>query len=293
MTHASPARPLLIAQLTDLHLGFERDRADEPNRLRLDKVVAAIGALDPAPDLIVVSGDLVEHGDAASYARVREALAPLRAPVRLMLGNHDARAAFAAAFADVPLSDGFLHHVVEEAGLRCILLDTLEEGRHGGAFCATRAAWLSARLAEAPDAPTLIFLHHPPCVTGIPWMDVDPAEPWLERLRGALAAGRNVVGLVSGHLHRAIAARWAGLPVTVAPSVAPRVALELGPIDPDKPDGRRLIVDGTPGYALHRWDGEALVSHFVLIDDAPAVAFYDEKLRGMIAEMAAERPGGR
>src|SRR3546814_6377909 len=40
--------------------------------------------------------------------------------------------------------------------LRFIILDTLEEGRHGGAFCDVRARWLADRVAEALDRPTVI-----------------------------------------------------------------------------------------------------------------------------------------
>jgi hypothetical protein len=31
-----------------------------------------------------------------------------------------------------------------------VLLDTFEPGRHGGAFCEARQAWLTAALDEAP-----------------------------------------------------------------------------------------------------------------------------------------------
>src|SRR3546814_7660429 len=41
-------------------------------------------------------------------------------------------------------------------------LDTFEQGRHGGAFCERRAAWLAAQLSAHRTTPTLIFMHHPP-----------------------------------------------------------------------------------------------------------------------------------
>src|SRR3546814_16483896 len=62
--------------------------------------------------------------------------------------------------------------------LRFIILDTLEEGRHGGAFCDVRARWLADRVAEALDRPTVIVLHHPPIDTGIEWMTTGLNEPW-------------------------------------------------------------------------------------------------------------------
>ena len=84
------------------------------------------------------------------------------------------------------------------------MLDTLEEGRHGGAFCETRAAWLAARLDEAPERPTLIALHHPPIDTGIDWLTERPDAPWIARLHDVLVGRPNIVGMIAGHVHRPI-----------------------------------------------------------------------------------------
>ena len=278
---------MLIAQISDVHLGFAADGRDEPNRRRLDAVVAALAAARPAPDLLFVTGDLTEHGDVTSYEAVREALAKVACPVHYMLGNHDSRAGFAQVWPG-QYQDGFLQYVVDTPALRCVVLDTLEEGRHGGGFCAVRARWLAARLAEAPDCPTLVLLHHPPMPVGVAWMDVDPAEPWVRRLGEALAGHAQVVGLVTGHLHRAIASTWRGLPVAVCPSSSPGLALDLTPIDPAAPDGRAMIADDAPGYALHRWDGEHLVTHFATTAE-PVLVRYTEALQPMVASMVAER----
>jgi 3',5'-cyclic AMP phosphodiesterase CpdA len=54
---------MLIAQITDIHLGFEPDTPDEFNRLRLDRTVQALLEMDPRPDLLLATGDLVDRGD--------------------------------------------------------------------------------------------------------------------------------------------------------------------------------------------------------------------------------------
>ena len=80
-----------------------------------------------------------------------------------MMGNHDVRETFRQVFPEVPTHDGFVQYVVDQGPLRLMMLDTLEEGRHGGGFCETRAAWLRRRLAEEPARATVIvFMHHPP-----------------------------------------------------------------------------------------------------------------------------------
>ncbi|HUQ13773.1 MAG TPA: phosphodiesterase [Novosphingobium sp.] len=281
---------MLIAQLTDIHLGFEPDSPREFNRVRLDAALAALVALDPLPDLMLATGDLVDRGDVASYARLREAFEALPFPVHFALGNHDIRANFAAVFPEAGFTDGFLQYVLDTPALRIVVLDTLEEGRHGGAFCETRAAWLSARLDEERDKPTLIVQHHPPIEVGIAWMNTDPAEPWVDRLSECVAGRDNVIGLVCGHVHRAITTQWHGLTIAVCPSTAPQVALDLRPIDCDRPDGRPLIVADPPAYALHWWNGRELIGHYQTAEDHEVLARYDAGLQEMIRHMLAERP---
>ncbi len=285
-------RAVLIAQMTDIHVGFAPD--EKPEELNLTRFRATLKRLIEGPnrpDMLVLSGDITDHGDAESFAKTAALLADCPFPVVPMVGNHDSRAGLLGAFAQVvPAEGGFLHYVVEAGlGLRIICLDTLEEGRHGGAFCAARAAWLAARLAEAPDRPTLIFMHHPPVVAGIDWMDPAPDEAWICRLRAVLEAQRQVVAIHCGHLHRQITTRFAGIPLGVTPSVAPLVAMDLTPIDKDVPDGRELITTEPPTYALHRWDGEALVSHYERVGDWQVLARFHEGLQPMIEGMFAER----
>ena len=113
-------------------------------------------------------------------------------------------------------------------------------------------------------------------------MSVDPEEPWIARLAGALAGRAQVVGLVCGHIHRAMMTAWTGLSVTVCSSTAPQVALEFGAIDPDRPDGRPMIVADPPGYALHLWTGTRLVTHFESAGDHIALARYDAAMQPVV-----------
>jgi Icc protein len=282
---------MLVAQITDIHLGFDRDDPAELNRRRLDEVLRALAVLDPQPDLLLATGDLVDRGDIGSYRRLRTALTACRVPVHACLGNHDHRANFRTVFPDVPVADGFVQYVVDAAPVRFVILDTLEEGRHGGGFCTVRAAWLRATLAAAPDRPTIIGLHHPPFDTGIGWMTTHPDEPWVARLRAALDGHGQVVGLVCGHIHRTIVTHWAGVPLIVCPSIAPQVALTLAPLDPAVPDRRPLIVAEPPSYALHHWNGTAIVSHFDTAPTASILACFDERTQTMIRGIVGERPG--
>lgn len=281
---------MLLAQLTDIHLGFEPDHPGEFNQVRLDAVLAELAAMEPRPDLLLATGDLADRGDVDSYRRLRASFASLPFPVHWLVGNHDLRANFAEVFPETPEEDGFFQYVVETPTLRLVVLDTLEEGRHGGAFCERRAAWLAARLDEETKRPTLIVQHHPPIEVGIPWMNTNPAEPWVERLAACLEGRSNVIGLVCGHIHRAITTQWHGLTVATCPSTAPQVALDLRPIDPERADDRPLIVADPPAFALHWWNGRELITHYQTAEPHEVLARFDEGLKPMIRHMLAERP---
>jgi 3',5'-cyclic AMP phosphodiesterase CpdA len=211
----------------------------------------------------------------------------------LAVGNHDGRANFAAEFPGVERDpNGFFQYEAEFGSLRILVLDTLEEGRHGGAFCELRAAWLVERLAEKREQPTIIVLHHPPLDTGIPWMSALTHEGWVERLRVVLEPATQVKALLCGHVHRPIAATFAGKPLVVAPSTAPQVALDLEHVDPAHPDGRALIIGDAPGFALHDWDGERLLTHFEIAGPRNVLASYDSNLQPMMRAFLKERGTG-
>ena len=281
---------MLIAQITDIHLGFDRDNPREFNRQRLDRTLEALCALEPLPDLLIATGDIADDGDdRLSYARFREATDVLPFPVLHALGNHDSREPFLEIFPDTPTADGFVQYAIDQFPVRILVLDTLEPGRHGGAFCETRAAWLRERLDEMPDRPTAIVLHPPPIETGLSWMTENPDAAWVRRLAEAVSGRANIVAMIAGHLHRPIVTRWAGTILAVCPSTAPQVALDLAEIDPDKPDDRPMIVADHPCYALHYWNGRELISHFDTAEDHEVLARYTSKLQPLVRMLIDEK----
>src|SRR3712207_6102598 len=186
---------MLIAQITDIHLGFEPNNPDEFNRQPLDQKLRVLGGMTARPDLLLATGDLADEGeDEQSYQRLKEAMSGAPFPVLYAMGNHDSREAFLHQFPDVGSADGFIQYAVEDYPLRILVLDTLEVGRHGGGFCEIRAAWLKARLAEQPDRPTLLVLHHPPLETGLSWMGESEDAEWVGRLEEIVRNSPNIVG---------------------------------------------------------------------------------------------------
>ncbi|MBP6632270.1 MAG: phosphodiesterase [Kofleriaceae bacterium] len=266
-----------IAQLTDLHISDPTSVNETQLRTgpHLARAVAHLCGPALRPDCVLLTGDLVEHGRADEYARLRELLAPLPMPVFVVPGNHDDRAAMAAAFADhayLPQDGGFLHYAVDDAGpVRLVGLDTVVPGKPSGELCAERLAWLDARLAEQPTRPTLVFMHHPPFSTGIAAMDA-MGLAGADALAAVLRRHPQVERVACGHQHRPITRRFAGTVAMVAPATAHQLALTL-------PPGRELaLVMEPPACALHLWLGEAdgLVSHLSVIgSERPPYPLYD------------------
>jgi 3',5'-cyclic-AMP phosphodiesterase len=257
---------VLIAQITDMHIRPEGvlayGRVDTAPYLA--RAVQHLLGLKPRPDVVLATGDLVDAGSAGEYARLRALLAPLPMPVYLIPGNHDDRDALVAAFTDhryLPGGGRFIQYVVEDFPVRLVALDTLVPGKTGGLLCEERLGWLAARLAEAPDRPTVIFMHHPPFETGIEHMD----GYGLARSREFIEVVRDhpqVEGVLCGHLHRPIQARVGGTVASTAPSTAHQVVLDLEKGNP------LMFAMEPPACQLHLWrPGAGLVSHTSYIGD--------------------------
>ncbi len=286
---------MLIAQITDVHIGFDPDaKPEELNRTRFRATLDRLFAQPNPVDMLLVTGDITDRGDRESFTRTAEMLSECPFPVKALVGNHDTREELLHAFPDTAIDGhGFVQSAFVQEGLLVVMLDTVEPGRHGGAFCAKRRDWLIATLDAHEGTPAVIFMHHPPVVSGIEWMDPDPREQWIANLAAALEGrSEQVLAIHCGHLHRQLSARFCGIPLSVTPSVAPLVSMDLRPISADKADSRALITTEPPTYALHLWDGNSLASHYERVGDWEVIANYGPHLQPMIREMEREKGTG-
>lgn len=256
---------MIIAQISDMHLvpagTLAYGRVDTPGLLR--RCVARLLTLDPRPDVVLCTGDLVDGGSDEEYAYLRRLLAPLPMPVFVIPGNHDERGALRRAFADdgyLP-GEGFLQYVVEDYPIRIVALDTLVSGAPHGELCDERLAWLDDRLGEARERPTAVMLHHPPFITGLEHMDRMGLRH-SDRLLAVIGRHPQVGRLLCGHLHRFIQTRVAGTLALTAPSSAHQLALTLGP-------GRRgAWIEEPSAFLLHDWSEAAgLVTHLAYVEE--------------------------
>lgn len=259
---------LRFAVLTDLHFvpagqtiyGFDP-------RACLARALAFLQTL-PRVDFLVIAGDLCDRGEPGAYDSLRAALAGLSVPVIPMVGNHDNRGHFRAAFPEAPDDGhGFVQglHVFSQASL--ITLDTLDEDApgHHGRLCDTRLAFLEDALSRAPsDRPVLLFQHHPPMTLSIPPMDAIRLRDADAELATFARAGRRPEYLFMGHVHRPITGLWQGIPYHVQRALMHQVHHQF-----DRP-GRIMGAIEAPDLAyVTVKDGDVLIHDCSFSHDGP------------------------
>ena len=241
---------MLIAQISDTHI--LATASDQPAAsLRAECLRQSIADInEQAPDVVIFTGDTVQHGTAEEYARLRELLAPLDAPLYLVPGNRDDNEMLRATlteFAYLPGTGDFLHYAVDDYPVRLVAVDSTLPGERKGTFCAARQAWLDGILKEQPDRPTLLFIHHPPFDVGDHYVNGYRRPEEAEALAEIVGRHSQVVALLCGHVHWPVETRWAGVEARIMPSVA--VDVRKG-VDEAEAAMR-------PIYMLHRLSGDA------------------------------------
>ena len=267
---------MLIAQITDTHVKTEGKLAyrQVDTAANLARCVEHLLQLEPKPDVVLITGDLTDFGEPDEYRLLRRLIAPLQCPVHVIPGNHDDRENLRRAFSDhayLPSDGEFLHYAVEDFPVRLIGLDTTIPGAPGGTLCARRLQWLDRTLAQAPEHPTALFMHHPPFRTGIDHMDVQNCDAG-EALGALIESHPQVIRVMCGHVHRPIQLLWHGVTASIAPSPSHNVALDLRENAPP-----RFFIEPA-ACQLHQWrEDTGLISHLSFIGEfAGPYPFFDE-----------------
>lgn len=237
---------MIIAQISDTHIAFDTDDAEQ--RLRdFTHVIDDINTLDPAPDLIVHTGDIVHNGRVDEYAEAAAILAKARAPVFVMAGNKDDRSnllqAFASGHGYLNAASPFIDYAIEGFPVRLIMLDTLSALSNKGNFCPARLIRLATMIDADAYSPIAVFAHHPPIevLVGPDRYHYENLDA-MRALQEELSRSGRVIQVLCGHVHRPYAGHLGSIPVSVVTSVA--TTLRRG----EYPKS----MEGAPVYAIHR-----------------------------------------
>jgi 3',5'-cyclic-AMP phosphodiesterase len=260
-----------IITLTDIHIMPDDQRLigiDPKERLAL--AVDHINRTQSDADLVIITGDLTHFGDAQSYETLRSILATLIIPVKILVGNHDIRENFVSAFPENETdSNGFVQFATELGGYKLIGLDTmnaprLPDTRHGAGYLgAERLAFLAGALANQPEVPAILFMHHPAFKVGFPGMDAIPLmdpEPFYDVIKD-----HDVRLIIFGHVHRSFSVSWRGIQAVGYRSLVDQMPFDLVTVDSS------LAVAEPPSYGVILLGEDTVVAHSVEFLTEPGI----------------------
>lgn len=200
--------PLRLAALSDLHVGERAALA------RTRSLLEALAFADPPPDLIALTGDLTDTGDASLLQDLLGAVAGgATVPVIALPGNHDYKQAHIDTFLE-QLTPRLNHAHV----LGPYLVAALDTGpgrwdqEHRGTNGQTtgletaQVEWLRATFEAHPEASARIVLLHAPPYSAVGSVFVRHRHAFM-----TLCRAQHVSLLVAGHIHRLESFDYAGV----------------------------------------------------------------------------------
>lgn len=249
------------------------------------RTLTAIGAVDPSPRAIVVTGDLADLGEPDAYRRLRAAVEPvadgLGAPIVWVAGNHDERPALRAGLWDAEATEDPVTGVWDLDGLRLVALDTSVPGWHHGDLDPQQLEWLADLLRTPAPHGTLLAMHHPPLPSHLPLFDI--LELRHQDELAEIVRGTDVRGILAGHLHYSSHGTFAGVPVSVASATCYTMNVALPAADVNGMDAAQSF------QLVHVYD-DTITHTVVPVTDADTGDFFSaEWLERMAALSPAER----
>ena len=308
---AAGSRPFTFAYISDAHL-YERTLNQRFVRA-IVKAVDDVNALDPQPDFVLYGGDLAQLGEPSQLEMGRQILSGLKAPVKMMVGEHDWfldlgekwqqlfgpptysfdwKGAHVVVLQSVYEKDFWtarkmtpLARMQTVAGLDNALQSRFEVGEK-------QREWLKNDLAKVSHAtPILVFSHSPLYKYYRPW------NFWTEDAEQVQANLRpfNKVTVIHGHTHQMLFNQIGNIsfygmlstawPWPYAPEGLPKLTVQMNRADPfDQFDGcgdgqATVLADSTVDKVYNLWDRNPVtvkasyLRSFGKVDRPPAPQF--------------------
>ena len=211
----------LLIQITDTHIlpPGEILYGNIDTALHLAETVQKIKRMQPSPDAVIVTGDLVEKADKTCYEHFISLISPLEMPVYVIPGNHDNPQLMSRVFAGTshfPVSGDTYQYAIEDFPFRILALNSQSDGTELPEFDDRKLSWLKDQLQHS-NKPVLRAIHHPPMTTGIELIDMG-GSAWFQGIKSVLAEHRQVKLVICGHCHVDLCGRIGSVPVYMAPA---------------------------------------------------------------------------
>jgi Icc protein len=235
----SQASPLLIAQVTDIHLfaNPSKELLGLPTIQSFQAVLEQLQQLSPLPDILLLTGDLSQDGKSESYECLQEWLKPLGIPTYWLPGNHDEPQVMEQVLNQAPI---FSQKSFQAGGWQFLLLNSAVCGSVHGQLSPESLDWLNLQLQATSERPTLIGLHHPPFLVHSDWLDSSTLQN-SEELFEVIDRYPQVRLVIFGHIHQEFERSRRGITYLGTPSTCIQFM----------PNSQKFSLDQTkPGFRL-------------------------------------------
>ncbi len=192
--------PLLIAQVTDIHLFAtpSQELLGLPTRKSFHAVLERLQKLRPHPHLLLLTGDFSQDETPESYQYLQDLLKPLGIPTYWLPGNHDQPVVMEQVLNQAPISP---EKSFSSGGWQFLLLNSAVSGSVHGQLSPESLDWLENQLQQTSERPTLISFHHPPFAVNSDWLDRLSLRN-AEALFAVIDRHPQVRLVVFGHIHQ-------------------------------------------------------------------------------------------
>jgi 3',5'-cyclic AMP phosphodiesterase CpdA len=261
---AAPEKSFTFAYVSDTHL-YEKKLNERFIRAIL-RAVEDVNALSPQPDFVLFGGDLAQLGQPGELAEGAQILKAIKAPVKMMVGEHDWYLDMGAGWRKSFGKDvySFDHKGVHFVVLNSVIVEDYWTGPklspmermlamaqldnpNGRPFTvgAEQRDWLAKDLAAVKkDTPLIVFSHSPLYKIYKPWNfwtdDAEEVQKLLAPFTNATVIHGHTHQMLSNrigniHFHGMLSTAW---PWPYAPQGLPKLTVRMNRADPfDEADG--------------------------------------------------------
>jgi 3',5'-cyclic-AMP phosphodiesterase len=280
------SEPFRFAYISDSHL-YERTVNERFVRSLL-RAVDDVNNLDPQPDFVLYGGDLAQLGQAKELDLGAEILKNLKAPVRMMVGEHDWFLDMGEKWQSL---FGAPTYSFDHKGVHCVVLNSIHEDDFWTARKMTptermqtvagldngiqsrfkvgdeQREWLKKDLEPvAVDTPIIVFSHSPLYKYYKAWNfwtdDADEVQAILRRFSHVVVVHGHTHQMLTNridnmHFHGMLSTAW---PWPYAPEGLPPLTIQMGRSDPFNPndgcgDGHAEVqADGLIDKVYNLWN---------------------------------------
>lgn len=208
--------PLRLLHFTDPHL-FADPNASLRGTVTAESLARVLGHMADSgwdPEVVAMTGDVVQDDTREAYERFRDLVAPLARPVHCVPGNHDLPDIMREVLGAPP----FLYCAAVEHGRWLVAgIDSQVKGAANGRVAQAELERLDEALRRSPAEHAVVCLHHPPLPVGSRWLDAIGLENGQAFLESVAASGK-VRLVLFGHVHQAFDGSFGPVRVVGTPS---------------------------------------------------------------------------